>query len=180
VPCDNKINSRETGADTVAKGFAVNGFTFEGGLGGFYYSAHLLDGSSGRFGNGFGDSGVHFGIVGAGREIGLDDGELFGFFCREVLAIAFVELLDGLLALLDERLQELDRFGLVELAELFGFLVGDSRLDHAEDAETELVFRAHGVGQVSLDFFGQSHGRNLTQRAWGSQKTQRQSKMPRI
>src|SRR6266851_4788588 len=85
--------SGEAGADAVAEGFAVDGFAFEGGFGGFYYGAHLLDG-----------------------------------------------------------------FGFVELAELFGFLVGDGGFDHTEDAETELVFGAHGVGEVFLDFFGESHG----------------------
>jgi len=150
--------SGEAGADAVAEGFAVDGFAFEGGFGGFYYGAHLLDGGGGGFGDGFRDGRIHCGVAGASGEIGLDDGELFGFFCGEVVAVAFGELIDGFFALLDEGLQELDGFGFVELAELFGFLVGDGGFDHTEDAETELVFGAHGVGEVFLDFFGESHG----------------------
>src|SRR5216683_1869201 len=125
--------SGEAGADAVAEGFAVDGFAFEGGFGGFYYGAHLLDGGGGGFGDGFRDGRIHFGVAGASGEIGLDDGELFGFFCGEVVAVAFGELIDG-------------------------FLVGDGGFDHTEDAETELVFGAHGVGEVFLDFFGESHG----------------------
>src|SRR5216684_4269559 len=132
--------SGETRADAVAQCFAVDGLAFEGGLGGFYYGTHLLDGGGGGFGDGFGDGGVHFGIAGAGGEVGLDDGELFGFLFGEVVAIAFGELLDGFLAL------------------LFGFFIGDGGLDHAEDAEAELVLGAHGVGEVFLDFFGEGHG----------------------
>src|SRR5260370_38550292 len=108
--------SGETRADAVAQCFAVDGLAFEGGLGGFYYGTHLLDGGGGGFGDGFGDGGVHFGVAGAGGEVGLDDGELFGFLFGEVVAIAFGEVLDGFLALLDEGLQELNGFGFVELA----------------------------------------------------------------
>jgi len=50
------------------------------------------------------------------REDTFDDGEFFGFFFDEVVAIAFGELVDGFFALLDQSLQELDGLGLVELA----------------------------------------------------------------
>jgi hypothetical protein len=151
--------SGELRADAVAKSFSVDGFAFESGFGGFYYGAHLLDGGGAGFGDGFGDGGVHFGVARSGGEIRLDDSQLFGFLFGEIVAVAFGELVDRFLALLDERLQELDGFGFVELAELFGFFVGDGGLDHAEDAEAELVFGAHGVGEVFLDFFGESHGK---------------------
>src|SRR6266403_2215330 len=44
--------SGETRADAVAECFAVDGLAFEGGLGGFYYGTHLLDGGGGGFGEG--------------------------------------------------------------------------------------------------------------------------------
>src|SRR5260370_29378791 len=91
--------SGEAGADAVAEGFAVDGFAFEGGFGGFYYGAHLLDGGGGGFGDGFRDGRIHFGVAGAGREIGLDDGELFGFFCGVGGVGAFVEFVDSFFSL---------------------------------------------------------------------------------
>jgi hypothetical protein len=54
-------------------------------------------------------------------------------------------------------LQDLDGFGFVKRADFIGFFVLDGGLDASEDAEPELVLRAHGVGQVFLDFFGESH-----------------------
>src|SRR5260370_29455326 len=95
--------SGETRADAVAQCFAVDGLAFEGGLGGFYYGTHLLDGGGGGFGDGFGDGGVHFGVAGAGGEGGLDDGELFGFLFGGVVAIAFAGVLDGFPSPLDGR-----------------------------------------------------------------------------
>jgi len=167
------LRSRETGTDAVAQRFAVDGFAFEGGFRGFYHGAHLLDRGGRGFGDGFGDGGVHLGIAGAGGKVGFDDGELFGFFLGEIVAIAFGELLDGFLALLDEGLQQLDGFRLVELAELFGFFVGDGGLDHAEDAEAEFVLGAHGVSEVFLDFFGESHGKNIAEERQEKESTQR-------
>jgi hypothetical protein len=146
--------SGKTRADAVAQSLAVDGFAFEGGLGGLYYSAHLLDGRGAGFGDGFSDGGVHFRIAGSSGEIGFDDGQLFRFFFGEISAVAFGELVDRFFALLDQRLQELDGFGLVEFAKLFRLFVGDGGLDHAKDAEAELVLGAHGVGEVFLDFFG--------------------------
>src|SRR5438477_126975 len=66
-------------------------------------------------------------------------------------------LLDRFLALLYERLQNLNGLGLVECADLFDFFVLDGRLDSSEDAEAQFVFGAHGVDQVLLDFFGKTH-----------------------
>ena len=63
----------------------------------------------------------------------------------------------------DESLQELDGFGFVDRADFFGFFVGDGGLDAAEDGEAEFVFGAHGVDEVFLDFFGESHGRNIAE-----------------
>src|SRR5258708_8669882 len=67
--------SGETRADAVAQCFAVDGLAFEGGLGGFYYGTHLLDGGGGGFGAGFGDGGVHVRIAGACGAGRLDDGQ---------------------------------------------------------------------------------------------------------
>jgi hypothetical protein len=146
--------SRKLGADTVAQGSAVNDFAFEMGFGGFDDGTHLLHRVGAGFGDGFGDGGVHFGVAGAGGEIGLEDSKFLGFLVDEVLAIAFAELVDGFFALLDERLQDLDGFGFVERVDFFGFFVLDGGFDAAQDAQEEFVFRAHGVGEVFLDFLG--------------------------
>src|SRR5260221_8437241 len=65
-------------ADAVAQRFAVDGFAFECGFGGFHHRAHLLDGGGAGFSDGFTDGGVHFGFAGAGWEIRFDDSQLFG------------------------------------------------------------------------------------------------------
>lgn len=150
--------SGEARADAVAEGFAVDKLAFERGLGGFDDGAHLLHGVGAGFGDGFGNGGVHFSVAGAGGEIGFEDGELLGFLVDQILAATFAELVDGFLALLDESLQDLDGFGFVERADFFGFLVLNGGFDAAEDAEAKLVLGAHGVDQVFLDFFGESHG----------------------
>src|SRR6266481_6012150 len=81
-----------------------------------------------------GGGGIHFGVAGAGGEIGLKDGKFLGFFVDEILAVAFSELIDGFFALLDEGLQDLNGFGFVESADFFGFFVLDGGLDAAEYA----------------------------------------------
>ena len=75
-----------------------------------------------------------------------------------LLAIALRELLDGFLALLHEGLQDLNGFGFVERANFFDFLELDGGFDAAENAEAELVLGAHGVNDVFLDFFSETHG----------------------
>src|SRR5258707_1228959 len=80
--------SGETRADAVAQCFAVDGLAFEGGLGGFYYGAHLLDGGGGGFGDGFGDGGVHFGIAGAAGGGGVGYGRLFGLLFEGGVCVA--------------------------------------------------------------------------------------------
>jgi len=72
-------------------------------------------------------------------------------------------LVDGFFALLDQRLQDLDGFGFVERVDFLGFFVLDGGLDAAEDAEAEFVFGAHRVGQVFLNFFGESHRFNIAE-----------------
>ena len=74
----------------------------------------MLHGVGAGFCDGFGNSGIHLCVAGAGGEIGLEDGEFLGFLVNEILAAAFSELVDGFLALLDESLQDLDGFGFVE------------------------------------------------------------------
>ena len=105
------------------------------GFRGFDYRAHLFDGVGTRFGHGLGDGDVHFGVTGAGGQIGLENGEFLGFFVDEVLAVSFSELVDGLFALLYKGLQDLDGFGFVERVNFFGFFVLDGGLDAAQDAE---------------------------------------------
>ena len=169
----HRQNLRESGANAIAKGFAVNDLAFEVGFRGFDYGTHLFDGVGAGFGHGFGDGGVHFGVAGAGGEIGFEDGEFLGFFVDEVLAVSFSELVDGFFALLDERLQDLDGFGFVERVNFFGFFVLDGGLDAAQDAEAELVLGAHGVDQVFLDFFGDSHWFNIAEEKKEKELTQR-------
>ncbi len=129
-----KFLSGEAGADAVTESFAVDNFTFQVGSGGFYHGTHLFYGVGRGFRHSFGDGGIHFGVAGAGGEIGLEDGEFLGFFVDEILAIAFAELVDGFFALLDEGLQDLDGFGFVERVDFLGFFVLDGGLDAAEDA----------------------------------------------
>jgi hypothetical protein len=143
------------------------------GFGGFDYGAHLFHGGGGGFGQGFGDGRVHFGVAGAGGEIGFEDGEFLGFFVDEILAVSLSKLVDGFFALFDERLEDLDGFGFVECVDFFGFFVLDGRLDATEDAEAELVFGAHGVGQIFLDFLGESHGFNIAEEKTEKRFTQR-------
>src|SRR2546430_9690740 len=142
---------------SIAEDLAINGFALQSRFGGLHNRAHLLDGIRIGFGDGLGDSRIHLGLTGAGRKVRLDDGELFGFFAGEFRAVALGELLDRFLALLYERLQNLNGLGLVECADLFDFFVLDGRLDSSEDAEAQFVFGAHGVDQVLLDFFGKTH-----------------------
>jgi hypothetical protein len=153
----------EAVADAVAQGFAVDVFAFEDDFRGFDYRAHLFDGVGAGIGDGFGDGGVHLGVAGAGGEISFEDGEFFGFLFGEFGAVAFSELVDGFLALLDEGLKDLDRFVFVESADFFDFFVLDGGLDAAQDAEAEFVLGAHGVDQVFLDFLGKCHGRNIAE-----------------
>ena len=78
-------------------------------------------------------------------------------FVHEILTVAFSELVDGFLSLLDECLQDLDGFGFVERVNFLGFFVLDGGLDAAQDAEPEFVLCTHGVDQVFLNFFGDTH-----------------------
>ena len=75
----------------------------------------------------------------------------------EVLPAALGELVDGFLALLDEGLQQLDRFGLVERALFLNFFQLDSGLHHTQDAESQLFLGTHGSNNVFLDLLGKSH-----------------------
>jgi hypothetical protein len=61
-------------------------------------------------------------------------------------------------------LQDLDGFGFVERADFFRFFVLDGGLDAAKDAEAKLVLGAHGVRQVFLDFFGETHAVQYSRR----------------
>jgi hypothetical protein len=147
----------EAFADFVAEHFAVNRFAFELGAGGFYYCAHLFQ----RIGAGFSDGGLdgamHFVVAGSGGQIFFDDGNFLGFLVREILAAALGELFDGFFALLDEGLQNLQRFEIVKRAHFVDFFEFQGAFDHAQDAEAQLVFFLHGRGEVALNFFDVSH-----------------------
>ena len=100
---------------------------------------------------------MNFVVAGSGRQIFLDDGDFFGFFVREILAAALGELIDGFAALLDQGLQNLQGFQIVERTHFFDFLVLQGAFDHAQDAEAQLVFFLHGGGQVALNAFDVAH-----------------------
>ncbi len=138
--CEFSAQFRETVADSVAQCFSVDSLAFQSRFGGLHNRAHLLDGVRAGFGDGLGDGRVHFGLAGAGRKIRFDDGEFFGFFFGEFRAVAFGELVDRFLALLYERLQNLNGLSLVENANLFDFFVLDGCLDSPQDAEAQFLF----------------------------------------
>jgi hypothetical protein len=157
------MNLRQAGAHAVAQGFAVDHFAFQCGFRGFDDCAHLFHGVGAGFGEGFGDSGIHFGVAGAGGEIEFKDGEFFGFLVDEILTVAFSELVDGFFALLNEGLQDLDGFRFIERVDFLGFFVLDGGFYSAKDTQAELVFGAHSVDEVFLDFFGDGHGSNIAE-----------------
>jgi hypothetical protein len=148
---------REAVADFVAEGFAVDGFAFEAGAGGFDYGAHLFQGVGTGFGDGFIDGAVEFLVGGSGGKIFFDEDDFLFFFFGEVEAAAFGELFGGFVALFDERLQDLKGFEIVERTHLFDFFVLERGFDHAEDAEAELVLFLHGGGEIGLDAVDVAH-----------------------
>src|SRR6266436_4999884 len=141
----------------IAECLAVDGLAFESRLRGFHDRAHLFDGIRARLGNGFGDGGVHLRFARSRRQIGLDDSEFLGFLFGQLRPVAFGKLLDGFLALLHQRLQDLNGFRLVQRANLFDFPVLDGRFDSPQNAQAQFVFRAHGVDQVLLNFLRKTH-----------------------
>ena len=148
---------REALADFVAQEFSVDGFAFELGARGLDHRAHLLRRVRAGLGDGVFDGAQNFRVVGSGRKIVFDDFDFARFFFREIVAAAFCELLDGFVALFDERLQDLQRFQIFERAHLFDFFVFQRGLDHAQDAQAQFVFFLHGRGQIFLDMFHQAH-----------------------
>src|SRR5258708_8489679 len=66
-------------ADAVAQRFAVDGFSFQRGFGGFYHRAHLLDGGGAGFTDRFIDGTVHFDFPGPPRQIPFDSIQLLPF-----------------------------------------------------------------------------------------------------
>ena len=144
-------------ADFIAESFAVHGFAFELRAGGLYHRAHLFQRVGPGFGDGFFDGAAHFVIAGSGGQILFDNFYFLGFFIGEILTSALCELLDGFLALLDERLQDLQGLHIVEWAHFVNFFELERAFDHAQDAEAQLVLFFHGSGQVALDAVNVSH-----------------------
>src|SRR5271154_1791458 len=110
-----------------------------------------------RSGGGGFDGAVNFFVRGSGGQICFDDLDFFGLFFGEVVASAFGELFDGFVALLDESLENLQRFEIVERAHLFDFFMFEGALHHAQDAQPQLVFLLHGRGQITLDAIDVTH-----------------------
>ncbi len=71
------------------------------------------------------------------RHVGFDDGNLFGFLLGELRAVALLEGVDGILALLNQRAEDLQFFFFVEGGTLVDFLVLQSCLHHAKRGEAQ-------------------------------------------
>ena len=90
--------------------------------------------------------------------VGFDQRDLGGFLVGHLLAPAFGELLDGILALLDQSGQNLLRFLVVERSHLFDLAILERGLDHAESGQAVFVARLHGGDDVFLNLFAEAHG----------------------
>ena len=86
-----------------------------------------------------------------------DEGSFLGFLVGQFWAPALRELIDRFLALLQDCLQELNRLVFVEFAEFFHFFQLNRSLNHAQDAELEVVPGFHGDDNVRLNFFRKTH-----------------------
>ena len=89
--------------------------------------------------------------------VGFDQHDFGGFLVGHFLAAALGELLDGILALLDQGGQDLLRFFVVERRHLFDLAILERGLDHAQRGQAVLVARLHGGGDVFLNLLGEAH-----------------------
>jgi hypothetical protein len=150
-------HARQAFAHAVGKRFAVHGFFSEVSASCLDNRPHLL----GRVCRGFRDCRfdglIHFGGAGCGWQVGLDHGDFAGFFFSQLGSATLGKHLSRFFTLLDQSLQNLERFGIVEGANFLDFLVFQRRFHHAEDAQAQLVLGFHGFGKVFLNFIYEWH-----------------------
>ena len=103
-------------------------------------------------------SGHNLILAGGLGHVGFDQRDFGSFLVGHFLAAALGELLDGILALFDQRGEDLLRFLVVERRHLFDFAVLERGLDHAQGGQPMLVARLHGGGDVLLNLLGEAHG----------------------
>src|SRR6266566_4662622 len=103
-------------------------------------------------------------------QISFDQLDLGGFLIGHLLATAFGELLDRILALLDQRTQHLLGFFVVKWRHLFDLAVLERGLNHAQGREACLVAGFHRSSDVCLDLFGQAHAGDYS--CWSRNETQ--------
>ena len=70
----------------------------------------------------------------------------------------FVELFDGVLALLDHGGEDLQLFLLVQVGALVDAFHLQCCLHHSQGGEAQLFLATHGVNHLFLNTFGQAHG----------------------
>ncbi len=80
------------------------------------------------------------------------------FFRGQLRAVAFLELLDRVFALLDHGAEHLQLFFFVEVGALVDALVLQRGFHHAQGREPQLFPLAHGIHHIFLHTFGQAHG----------------------
>src|SRR6185503_19226926 len=95
-------------------------------------------------------------------QVGFDYGNLSRFLVGHLLAATLGELLDGILALLDQRAQDLLRFLVVEICHFLDLPVHERSFDHAQGGETRFVARLHGSDDVFLNLIYKGHGGSIT------------------
>ena len=103
------------------------------------------------------DDGAELVFAGGLRHVGLDHDDLGLLLCGELGTVALGEALDRLVALLEERGEDLGLFGVGErlaLVDLFGAQGG---LDHAQGGEAMLLVGLHGGDDVGAEFLCDAH-----------------------
>ena len=93
--------------------------------------------------------------VGGRRQVAFEKRDLGLFPIGQILPAAGAELFDRIAPLLDERLDDLQRLGVVERAALLDLPVHERRLQHAQRRERRLILLPHRVGDVFGDLFEQ-------------------------
>src|SRR5208337_2773540 len=150
--------SREFLFHCLADQFAVHSRAFELRHNVLHHGTHVLHRGCAHLDEGGAHCGDDFIFANGPGHVALNDDDLFGFSPSQLGAVAFFELLDGVLALLDHGGKHLQLFFLLELVALFALFVLQRGFHHAQRGEPKLFPFAHGVNQVFLDSLGQTHG----------------------
>src|SRR5256886_4387779 len=129
----------------------------ERALGRLHHSPIFFDRVRAGFGDSFRDRRIHFRLRCACRQVRLENDKLFLLFVDEVLAAALSKLIDRFLALFHQRLQQLDRFLLIQLSHFIHFFELKRCLRHAQDAQLHLVLGLHGRHNIFLNRLAETH-----------------------